>query len=391
MPEKTTILCVAPFNNPHIVPIYDEMAAQNGVDVTRASVNPLTRDRVELGWPEMPAESPYLQPWRRARDRWLYFTSLLRSDVVVLPGFFHFRTLPFHNWLRRLTGKVLVLWSEPFLNHPRTSHSRLSLTVRKALLAPCDSPLVNLLAIGKDAEKDYFALGARRWKTWVFGFSARPMGQLERDPHLKVAGPVQLVYSGALIPRKGVDVLISALGRPELVGRDWRLTVLGDGSCRDELQAQTERLGIADKVTFTGALPIERCVEVYEAGDILVLPSRFDGWGAVVNEAMEFGMAIIASDRVGATRPLVAEGINGLLFHNESAVDLAGCLHRLFEDRDLLARMRRSSRDRIDMFRPAEAAKRLVALCRGLAGHAPMPHYGEGYCSPLPVPSTVKA
>ncbi|MGA2070546.1 MAG: glycosyltransferase family 4 protein [Sedimentisphaerales bacterium] len=383
MKKKISILCVSPFNSPHINPVYDEMAAQEDVEVVRASLSPLSSDRLKLGWSEMTPDSPYLQPWRSMRDRLAYYRWLLQADVIVMPGFFHLRTLPFQHWFRRLTNKTTVLWSEPFLNHPRTSHSFLSLTLRKLMLWPCNSSRYNLLATGHGADKDYYALGMTRWNNWLYAFAVQPHEELKRDLTAPPVGGVHIVYSGTVVHRKGIDILIEALGRPDIAGMKWRLTVVGDGDCRAELEGAATRLKIAEKIKFIGAMPLNRCGDIYSTGDVLVLPSRFDGWGAVVNEAMEFGMAVITSDMVGARTPLVKEGVNGLVFRNGDVADLARCLSRLIGDQSLVVKMRLASRDRILMFRPDESARRVVALCRGLVGDAPMPDYQEGLCSAL--------
>ncbi|MCE5278168.1 MAG: glycosyltransferase family 4 protein [Planctomycetaceae bacterium] len=378
--KHTTIVCVAPFNNPHIVPMYDEMARAEWVKVTRVSLRALAQERLSLGWPEMAPDSPYLQPWRRLSDRLAYYWKLLSADVVILPGFFHFPTLPFHHWLRRLTGKPTLLWSEPFLDHPRTSRSGISLMLRRLLLAPCDSPNVHLLAAGRGAEIDFYRLGVCRWNTWVFGFSTYHDPKEKPDLSVPLSGTVRLVYSGSLIKRKGVDILLSALGQTDLAQRDWHLTIVGDGPERLALEDQIRKLGVSSKVELTGALPIQQCANVYRRSQILILPSRFDGWGAVLNEAMGHGLAVIASDRVGATRPLLVEGKTGFLFRSEDTDDLVRRVMTLVDDRDLLQRMRRAALERIWMFQPAEVARRLLLLCCALAGGERMQQYHDGYC-----------
>ena len=381
MSRETSILCVAPFNNPHIVPVYDKMADCADVKAVRASMLGLSPERVRLGWPEMAADSPYLQPWRRKRDWWPYLKALMGSDVVVLPGFVHFRTLPLHHWLRRLTGKPTTLWSEAFLDHPRSaSWGRLSRTIRKLLFWPCDSESYTLLALGHDSARDFIRMGVRRWKFRRFVFAVESPAEPPRSVTLRVADDVHILYVGALSRRKGVDLLIGALGSPQLASKRWRLTVVGDGEERQGLEKQVRRLGIEDRVTFSGALPLRQCEDVYRDGDVLVLPSRFDGWGAVVNEAMEYGLAAVTSHLVGARTPLIADGVNGRVFCSGDTADLARCLQDVVADPVRLTKMRQASLDRIRMFRPAEAARALVALCRALAGHAPMPDFGDGLC-----------
>ena len=172
--KKTSILCIAPYNNPHIIPIYDEIAARDDVDVTRVSMQPLDSDRLDQGWPEMAEDAPYLQPWRRTRDWFRYVKSLLTADVVVSPGVLQFRTLPLHHWLRRLTGKPTLLWSEAFRDHPRAaSRGPIYRLVRRLLCMPCNSPRYTLLCIGHDADRDFYQMGMSRWNFRRFAYAVQ--------------------------------------------------------------------------------------------------------------------------------------------------------------------------------------------------------------------------
>ena len=305
----------------------------------------------------------------------------MASDIVVFPGFAHFRTLPMHHWLRRLTFKPTLLWSEPFLGHPRAAtKGPFHGLIRRFLLQPIHSSKYTLLATGHAAEHDFHRVGMHRWNYRRFAFAVRPRADADTRTPLPVGQDVHILYVGALCRRKGVDVLIEALGSERLREKRWRLTVVGDGDQRDELSAQTERLGVSEKVAFLGSLPQARCEEAYRMGDILVLPSRYDGWGAVVNEAMEYGLAIVTSDRVGARTPLVEHGVNGLVFASEDAGDLVLNIAELVEDRQRLTRMKEASLRRIRLFRPSEVARRLTAICQALAGDAPMPDYTGELC-----------
>ncbi len=380
---QTSILCVAPFNIPHIMPWYEQICVQPGVSATCAVVNSVPQVRLKMGWPELPTDSPHLQLWRRPGDRRAYYKALWTADVVIFPGFFHYQHLPFEHWLRRLTGKPTLLWSEPFFRDPRTSHSAVSLAARRLLLAPCNSPQVHLMTMGHGAEADYRALGCGNWTVWRFGYSIMPVAEPPDLSSNSPVKPVQLVFCGSLVDYKGVDVLLAALASENVRRLDWRLTLIGDGPERKNLADQARSAGIQERLTFRGSVPLDQCANDYRNSEVLVLPSRFDGWGAVVNEAMEFGLAVVVSDAVGAAATLVDEGVNGHTFRSGDTDQLAAHLSNLISDTELRRSMRQASRDRIVDFRPQEAARRATALCRGLAGHAPLPSFADGFCSRL--------
>lgn len=359
--KQLSVLCVAPFNNPHITPIYDALADSKHLRVTRASLQPLSASRIKMGWNEMPADAPYLQPWRRKREWWDYFVQLWHSDFVIFPGYFHFRTLPFHHWLRRLSGKRTFAWSEPMKNHPRTlAKSGFRRATERVLIAPCNSAKNVFLAVGADAEHDYRQLGMTRWDYRQFLFAIKP-------PEISAFPPethdtIKLVFCGSLDERKGIDLLIEAICDSELRNLDFRLLILGDGPLRQRLTKMCDNAGINAKVDFQGALPRDECIRLMSECDALVLPSRFDGWGAVVNEAMEVGLAIVVSDQVGSRRPLVQSGENGIIFASGNVDSLRDALKVMISDKEKLQSMRKQSSYRIQMYRPANAAAALEQL-----------------------------
>jgi glycosyltransferase involved in cell wall biosynthesis len=127
-----------------------------------------------------------------------------------------------------------------------------------------------------------------------------------------LAGKFVFLYSGQLIPRKGVDVLLRAFARLAQDEPDVVLLVLGDGPLRQELEQSVSR-ELRDRVRFVGWVEQERLPAFFAAGDVFVFPSRHDGWGVVVNEACAAGLPVIATRNVGAARDLVRDGQSGFL------------------------------------------------------------------------------
>lgn len=119
------------------------------------------------------------------------------------------------------------------------------------------------------------------------------------------------VYVGQLVHRKGIDLLLKAFStiQDPLVN----LTIVGSGSDKDKYMALAKNLYIENRVRWRGNLANEDVRKLISTCSVLVLPSRFDGWGAVVNEALSCGCPVICSDRCGA-HELIEEGLNGFVF-----------------------------------------------------------------------------
>ncbi|MGH6682497.1 MAG: glycosyltransferase family 4 protein, partial [Pseudolabrys sp.] len=99
--------------------------------------------------------------------------------------------------------------------------------------------------------------------------------------------PIRFFTAGQLIARKGIDVLLAACARLPETG--WSLTIAGDGPLRGGLEAQLRRQRGADNVRFVGEVPYENRAAAFNANDVFVFSSRWDGWGIAPVEAMAAG------------------------------------------------------------------------------------------------------
>lgn len=183
-----------------------------------------------------------------------------------------------------------------------------------------------ILAMGQLGVRWFRRCGYPSVKVFPYGYlTERPSITNESADYQDSTPVVELVYLGQCVPRKGVDIALSALGA---VGRlNWRLTVLGDGASRVDLESLASRLGILNRVRFMAYLPNHEALQILALSDLLILPSRFDGWGAVTNEALMRGVPVICSDRCGAS-DLLRDSRRGEVFQSESVADLTKLLDK---------------------------------------------------------------
>ena len=134
-----------------------------------------------------------------------------------------------------------------------------------------------------------------------------------RARHGAAENDFALLFAGKLIPLKRVDLVLEALAvlkrqRPELAART-RLWIAGDGPLRAELEARAAAEGL--NVSFLGFVNQSALPAVYAAADCLVLPSQWETWGLVVNEAFACGLPASVSERAGCAPELIEEGVTG--------------------------------------------------------------------------------
>jgi glycosyltransferase involved in cell wall biosynthesis len=162
------------------------------------------------------------------------------------------------------------------------------------------------------------------------------------DPAQRATGtgaPLQILAVGAVVPRKGYDVLVEALS--SLKDIDWRLTIAGaldrHPQAVESVQDAIERYGLEDRVTLAGKVVPATLDHFYESADLFVSASLFEGYGMVLAEAMARGLPIVlaaggaAADTAGEAAALHVEA--------GSVPELTATLQRALTDKKLRDRL----------------------------------------------------
>ena len=131
-----------------------------------------------------------------------------------------------------------------------------------------------------------------------------------------------------LAPEKGLDILVRAIADLVEGGTDVRLTLVGGGPLEASLRRRAERLGVAGRVRFAGAVGQDHMAAYYEEADVFCLPSFAEGLPVVLMEAMATGRPVVAT-RITGVPELVEDGVSGFLVAPGNVEQLAAALGRL--------------------------------------------------------------
>ncbi|MEO0964141.1 MAG: glycosyltransferase family 4 protein [Planctomycetota bacterium] len=193
-------------------------------------------------------------------------------------------------------------------------------------------------------------------------------------------GRRKLLFAGRLVDVKRVDLLVDAFVALAQERPTWDLVIAGDGPLRESLAARVPE-PLKPRVEWLGFCEFDRIVEVYASSDLLVLPSDFEPWALVVQEAMAAGLAVVCTDVVGAAHDLVIDRVSGRRFGPGRLDELIEAL-RDATDETSLATYRDGARRVLAEFREAwDPAAGLHAAMKAL-GVDP---------SPAPAPQTAEA
>lgn len=180
-------------------------------------------------------------------------------------------------------------------------------------------------------------------KTVVIRNAVDVDGMPVRAPQTRTSRPLEVVSVGRLAEPKDFETLVTALaGLPPGTAR---LTILGDGPLRGEIEDLLRRLGVADSVVLAGEVADVR--QRLAVADVFVLSSRSEGLPISVLEAMAAGLPVVASD-VGGLHEVVVDGATGYLVAPGDATALAGRVAELAADPDLRTMLGAAARRRAE-------------------------------------------
>jgi glycosyltransferase involved in cell wall biosynthesis len=150
------------------------------------------------------------------------------------------------------------------------------------------------------------------------------------SPARATGAPPVIGYVGRIRREKGVDILLQAAG---MLSRSvaFRLVIVGDGPEAPECKGLAASLGIESLIDWRPFVSPGRLAEVYRSFDVLVVPSRLEGFGLVAAEAMAQGVPVVAAN-VGGLPEVVEDGVTGLLFAPGNPADLADKLSAVLSD-----------------------------------------------------------
>jgi glycosyltransferase involved in cell wall biosynthesis len=193
-------------------------------------------------------------------------------------------------------------------------------------------------AIGSQAEDDFVRRGIPRSKISYLPYVSAPFdASVEPDAEMVSfkAGRRSFLFSGTLCQRKGVDLLIKAAAPVLRNAPGWTLILVGNDTPDSRYKRLAQTFNLSAQIFFRGSVSPDKIGSIIAASDVAVVPSRYDGWGLVVNEAVIGGLAVIASDKCGASRELIIPGSNGFRVKAGDRRDLEVALRRYTESDEL--------------------------------------------------------
>ncbi len=230
---------------------------------------------------------------------------------------------------------------------------------------------------------DYAKFGLFRNRCFKFGYFPEFFPLREEDLLEKKKGePVRILWAGRYIDWKHPESVLYLAETLRDAGVPFRIGMIGSGEMEEQLKAQIKEKRLDDSVRMFGSMmPSDVRRHMAEAAVFLSTSDRQEGWGTVLNEAMNAGCAVVASHAAGGAPFLIRHGENGMLFQSGSWDGMAGTVQRLLDDRNLCTRIGMNAyRTVAEVWNADVAAERFLRLVRSLEENGESP-FMDGPCS----------
>ncbi|MBE5858624.1 MAG: glycosyltransferase family 4 protein [Butyrivibrio sp.] len=380
------VVFVSNYINHHQMPFCNEMARILGGDFSFVEVSPMDEERIKMGWNS--EKLPYVH--RIYEEEELSKRLIRKSDIMLLGWIGDDKNSPAYIETRKrlMQKKPSIRISERIYRE-----GRWKMFSPRGLMAKYDEHIrfrkenVHLLCAGAYVSGDFKAIGAYPHKMYKWGYFppfTEYSGQQIDSMLYRDGKKINICFAGRLIRLKHPELVVKAAKTLKEKGIDFCLHIVGDGNRRSELEKLIADSGLYENVIMHGALPPSEVRQVMEMSHIMVFSSNYlEGWGAVVNEAMNSLCAVVASSEAGAVPFLIRENENGMTFDNCSLSDLTDALYSLCTDPEKIRHLQLNAYETIrDKWNANIAAKRLISFCEYVLNNGSE----KGYDFPLDGP-----
>ncbi|MBO4323581.1 MAG: glycosyltransferase [Clostridia bacterium] len=357
----------------HQVPFCDAISSFDGVDFTYVATKPITKERLKMGYTDYHKQKDYVLTAYESKGNYKRAKKLVAEADAVICG-----SVPLGIILGRVFSKKPIFWgSERIYKKEKIGFK--NWLFRFVTITLASKKNTRLLAASAYAPQDFIKFGLKAENAYKWGY----FPPIVEDYKGKTAQSI--IWVGRFVSYKYPCLAISLAEKLKAENYDFSLTMVGGGAMDEELRKSVEEKGLSDRVKFTGYLSNEETRNSIGKSEIMICTSdRQEGWGAVVNEGMSAGCAVVASKAMGATPFLIKDGENGYLFESGNEEELYEKVSRLLASKELTLKIGSSAREYIEKEYNGEvAAKRLIKLLSEINGN-PDFKFEDGILSAAP-------
>lgn len=368
---------VSNYYNHHQSAICEELS-RRAEEFSFVATSEMRRERRELGYGTDTVPNYVFCTHKDKAQRVICEKKIRDADVVlsgsapermILPGIYR--------------GKLNFRYTERLLRKPMGRLKQMQKQVQLRLQNPGRKPTY-LLCSGAYVMSDFSKFGVFKKKAYRWGYFPETKKYAHIDVLMAEKKRSSILWVGRMIDLKHPEYALEIAKRLKTDGLAFDLTMIGCGEMEEWLRGQIEELQLTDCVRLTGSMKPEQVRQHMEkCGIFMATSDRQEGWGAVINESMNSGCAVVASHAMGSVPYLIENEKNGLIFPSGNTDMLYNKVKDLLEHPEKQAVLGARAYETITTLWNAEtAAQRLIALSEHiLAGEEHPDLFESGPCS----------
>lgn len=353
-----------------------EFAKIPNVDYTFIQTEPMEDERKRMGW-EVDLPPFVLRSYVDSQSYDKTLELIKTADAVIIGS-----APTYMETLRLKTGKLTFKYSERVYKPAFQRYKNLGRVIKYFFQYKKYDNLY-LLASSAYAPLDYSKSGLFKGKALKWGYFPKVIeyGDVRDLISKKESGSI--LWVARFLDLKHPEIVVSVAEKLKRDGYRFTVKMIGDGVERSRVEAAVKEKGLGDCVSFLGVKSPEQVRSQMEQSQIFLFTSDFnEGWGAVLNEAMNSGCAAVASHAAGSVPFLIDDGKNGLICKNCDENDFYKKIRALLDDRSKSDEIGKNAYETMkETWNARVAANRFIALFEKLSnGETVIDAYDDGPC-----------
>lgn len=371
------VVFVSNYFNHHQKPLSDALYEQTDGKYCFVETETITEERLKMGWGSEVTPDYVIKSYKSANSAMKCQAMVDDADVVILGS-------ASYEWIRkRLREKKLTFCYSERLYKTGYEFYKWPIRLIRLFLKYTRYKTVYMLCASAYTAADFALTGTFLNKTYKWGYFPK-VKKHDVDALMSKKKRNSLVWCGRFIALKHPDDVLRVAERLKNDGYDFELNFIGTGPMEQQLRQMTIDLSLEDRVHFLGSMKPEQVREqMEEAGIYLFTSDRQEGWGAVLNESMNSGCAIVASHAIGSVPFLLEDKKNGLIYKDGDLDDLYMKVRWILDHNEDQIRMGKEAYITLTQeWNPENAAKKFLDMSKKLLdGKKQQSFNTNGICS----------
>jgi len=367
------ILIITNMPAPHQVNLFDALGSLEGVGLTVVYTRRMSAGR---HWdpPDQLRHDNIFLPEVRLKGHWYLnqhisrLLQLIRNADLVIVGQYASLSMQIAMYYCSLIGKPWIFWSEAvsgveYNERPLLRSEFLRRWFRKLALFPVRRWPVAYWAVGEKAKCSFVAELPRSKNHCVVYPYYSDLSDFFSIQRTGFPGKQMVfLFSGSLIYRKGFDLVVDAVRVLDADGySNFKLLVIGVGGQRDLVEDKYKKY-----FDFRGFVKGDELIQCYKNAEVCLCPSRYDGWGMSLVEALAAGLPVIFTYGSGAAIEILRDASNGWLLAELTAKELAASMKNCLDNRNLIGDMAIECRRSVERYHLPNGVAKFIGYVQSI-------------------------